>query len=123
MYNYLENVKEDVKEYLKNNYNVETVEEIEEIDKDSLYDELFVEDSVTGNASGSYTFSTYEAEENICHNMDLLNEACNVFGCEPKLDSAEWCDVTIRCYLLGEAIEEAIEELKEEIEEIEEAED
>ena len=119
MYNYLESIKEDVKDYLKENYNVETIEEIEEIDKDNLYDELFVEDSVTGNASGSYTFNTYQAEENICHNMDLLNEACNVFGCEPKLDNAEWCDVTIRCYLLGDAIEEAIEELKEEIEEAE----
>lgn len=119
MYNYSENIKEDVKNYLKNNYNVETIEEIEEIDKDSLYDELFVEDSVTGNASGSYTFSAYQAEENICHNMDLLNEACETFGCDPKLEDAEWCDVTIRCYLLGSAIEEAIEELKEEIEEAE----
>lgn len=119
MYNYLENVKEDVKEYLKNNYDVETVEEIEEIDKDNLYDELFIDDSVTGNGSGSYTFSTYEAEKNICHNMDLLNEACEAFCCAPKLDDAEWCDVTIRCYLLGSAIEEAIEELKKEIEEVE----
>ena len=123
MYNYLESIKEDVKDYLKENYNIETIEEIEEIDKDNLYDELFVEDSVTGNASGSYTFSTYKAEENLCHNMELLNEACEAFGYEPKLDNAEWCDVTIRCYLLGSAIEEAIEELKEEIEEIEEAED
>lgn len=123
MYNYLENVKEDIKEYLKNNYDVETVEEIEEIDKEKLYDELFVEDSVTGNASGSYTFSTYEAEENICHNLELLKEALEEFGGdygEALEKGAEYCDVTIRCYLLGNAIEEAIQELMEEVEEIEE---
>lgn len=124
MYDYLENVKEDVKEYLKNNYDVETVEEIEEIDKDNLYDELFIEDSVTGNASGSYTFSIYQAEENICHNLDLLKEALEAFCSNLNyLENPEACDVTIRCYLLGDAIEEAIEELKEEIEEIEEAEE
>ena len=122
-YNYLKNVKEDIKEYLKNNYDVETVEEIEEIDKEKLYDELFVEDSVTGNASGSYTFSTYEAEENICHNLELLKEALEEFGGdygEALEKGAEYCDVTIRCYLLGNAIEEAIQELMEEVEEIEE---
>lgn len=57
---------------------------------------------MTGNASGSYTFSTWEAEENICHNLDLLAEAC---------------DVTIRCYLLGQAIAEALEEIADEFEE------
>ena len=112
MYNYLENVKEDIKEYLKNNYDVETVEEIEEIDKEKLYDELFVEDSVTGNASGSYTFSTYEAEENICHNLELLKEALEEFGGdygEALEKGAEYCDVTIRCYLLGNAIKKGEE--------------
>lgn len=120
MYNYLENVKEDIKEYLKNNYDVETVEEIEEIDKENLYDELFIADSVTGNGSGSYTFSTYEAEENICHNLELLKEALEEFGGdygEALEKGAEYCDVTIRCYLLGNAIEEAIQELIEEVEE------
>lgn len=120
MYNYLESIKEDVKDYLKENYNVETIEEINEIDTDNLSDELFVEDSVTGNASGSYTFSTYQAEKNLCHNLDLLKEALESFGSNiDYLESPEACDVTIRCYLLGSAIEEAIEELKEEIEEAE----
>lgn len=105
-YDYLENVKEDIKNYIEENE--------KELDFETLYDELFIEDSVTGNASGSYTFSTYKAEENLCHNMDLLKEACEEFCCEPKLDDAEWCDVTIRCYLLGQALQEVIEELEEE---------
>ena len=114
MYNYLKSIKEDVKNYLEENYNVETIEEINKIDTNNLYDELFVEDSVTGNASGSYTFSTYQAEENLCHNLDLLKEALESFGSDiDYLESPEACDVTIRCYLLGQVIPDVLEELQE----------
>ena len=69
---------------------------------------------VTGNGSGSYTFSAYEAEENLCHNWDLLEEACNEFGCleEAISQGPEASDVTIRCYLLGQAIEAALQEIE-----------
>jgi hypothetical protein len=114
MYDYLENVKEDVKNYIDENINLKdfTREELEE----KLNEDLWTEDSVTGNGSGSYTFSTYEAEENLCHNMDLLQEALNEFGCGVDYleKGAEACDVTIRCYLLGRAIAEVLEEYNEE---------
>ena len=49
--------------------------------------------------------------------MDELEEACNEFvqdiG-EAVKQGAEYCDVTIRCYLLGQAISDAIDELEEE---------
>ena len=105
-YNYLENMKEDIKQYIKDN-------EITEPTFDELYDDMFIEDSITGNASGSYYCNTWKSEEAICHNLDLLQEACKVFGCEPKLDNAEWCDVTIRCYLLGQALQEVLDEMEE----------
>lgn len=114
MYNYLESVKEDVRSYIEENINLKdfTQEELEQ----KLNDDLFIEDTVTGNASGSYTFSTYEAEENLCHNMDLLKEALEEFGygIEYLENGAEACDVTIRCYLLGQAISEVLEEYNEE---------
>lgn len=114
MYDYLENVKEDVKSYIDENINLKdyTQGELEE----KLNEDLFIEDSVTGNASGSYTFSTYEAEENLCHNLGLLQEALEEFGCgiEYLGKGAEACDVTIRCYLLGRAIAEVLEEYNEE---------
>jgi hypothetical protein len=78
---------------------------------------------VTGNASGSYTFNTYEAEENICHNLDLLEEALDEFGSGHGylLDNgAEAADVTIRCYLLGPAISEALDEFEDELEKADE---
>jgi hypothetical protein len=69
---------------------------------------------VTGNASGSYTFSTWQAEENLCHNLDLLGEALKEFGDGADFleKGAEACDVTIRCYLLGQAISEALDEVE-----------
>ena len=122
MYNYLENVKEDVKNYIEEEGLKITYSNREEIEE-KLNDDLFCEDSVTGNASGSYTFNTWEAEENLTHNMDLLQEALEAFGCD-NIDilekGAEWADVTIRCYLLGQAISEVLDELEEEEEEEEE---
>ena len=115
-YNYLENVTNDAKQAILENMNYwdfANREELEEIANDNLW----VNDSVTGNASGSYTFCTWEAEENLCHNMDELEEACNEFGQdigEAVKQGAEYCDVTIRCYLLGQAISAAIDELEEE---------
>lgn len=115
-YNYLEAVTADAKQaILENleNWNFSDREELEEIANDNLW----TDDSVTGNASGSYTCNAWEAEENLCHNMDELEEACNEFGQdigEAVKQGAEYCDVTIRCYLLSQAISAAIDELEEE---------
>lgn len=107
MYDYLKNIKEDIKNYYDEEY-------LKETDEQALYDEMWTDDSITGNASGSYTFSTYQAEENISHNLDLLKEAIEYFGGdfgEALERGAEYCDVTIRCYLLGQAISEVKNEL------------
>lgn len=115
-YDYLENIKEDVLEYIKENYEKE---DYEDLDYNELYDEMFIADSITGNASGSYTCNTWEAEENISHNLDLAEEAYKEFGYEGVKfeDGAEAIDVTIRCYLLGEALQEVLEDLESEVDE------
>ena len=115
-YNYLENVTADAKQAILENMNYWDFSDREELEEKANED-LFCDDSVTGNASGSYTFSTWKAEENLCHNMDELEDACNEFGQdigEAVKQGAEYCDVTIRCYLLGQAISAAIDELEEE---------
>lgn len=124
-YNYLEAVTADVLNYIDENNITVTSENRDEIEQ-QLNDDLFVCDSVTGNASGSYTFSTWQAEENICHNFDLLAEACKKFCSDAaKLlnDGAKACDVAIRCYLLGQAISAALDEVETEEEEEEPEED
>lgn len=105
-YDYLSAVESDVREYIENNVDFHDYSDLDEM-KEDLNEKLFVEDSVTGNASGSYTFNAWKAEEYLCHNLDLLAEANEEFGGSSDIlsDGAETCDVTIRCYLLGQAIE------------------
>lgn len=112
-YNYYEAMKADVTDYIRNNIDLSDYEDRDEAEE-ALHDELWTADSVTGNGSGSYTFSTYKAEENLCHNLDLLAEACEEFGSDMDIlkSGAEACDVTIRCYLLGQTIAEVLDEME-----------
>jgi len=113
-YNYFEAVKNDVLNYINENEIKVTTSNKDEL-AEHLHDDLWANDSVTGNGSGSYFFNTWKAEEALCHNLDLLGEACEEFGSTADLlkDGAEACDVTIRCYLLPQAISEALDELEE----------
>lgn len=71
MYNYFNAVREDVENYVdENKSSYQDYFDDEDWDglEEKLNEDLWAEDSVTGNASGSYTFSRYQAEENLCHN-------------------------------------------------------
>ena len=119
-YNYLEAIVYDVKEYIKYEAGLEKDDLLyrRESLEEKLYEELWTCDSVTGNASGSYYCNSYKAEEALSHNWDLLAEALREFG-QDGTDilerGAEAMDVTIRCYLLGQAISQALDEIKEEL--------
>lgn len=110
-YDYEEEIKNDIRQWINDNKDY-----LKSYDYDDLYDRLWVADSVTGNASGSYTFSAYQAEQNLVGNKELLIEALNAFGGDfvKALESAEYADVTIRCYLLGCCLSEVLEEMREE---------
>lgn len=118
-YDYYEEVKNDVVNYINDNeISLADFEDLEDMGE-SLNDTLWVVDSVTGNASGSYTFNRLEARGYVIENLDLLSEACDVFGVPAETvgnkflsEEWEWMDVTIRCYVLGAAISDALEELK-----------
>ena len=122
MYNYLENVTNDAKQAILENlkyWDFADRDELEEV----ANDELWCDDAVTGNASGSYTFNREAAKEYVIRSddgMDTLRDAVREFDCEHEAFSAflednwEYFDVTIRCYLLEQAISAAIDELEEE---------
>lgn len=125
MYNYMDSLKNDIKEYLEENFDSSELMEILEDDRDAfeenLYDTLWICDSVTGNASGSYTFSRQKAKENVVDNMELLAEMADCFGLETKEigkkfleENWEYFDVSIRCYLLSNAISEVLDDMKNE---------
>ena len=121
MYNYLEAMKSDIMDYIRNEVNTNDFSSREELEE-SLNDDLWTVDSVTGNGSGSYTFNRSEAEEYVNDNSDLLREAIREFCIDSEtiaekfLDADyEYFDVTIRCYLLGQAIAEALDDMEDEL--------
>lgn len=89
-----------------------------------LYDELFVSDEVTGNASGSYTCNSYRAKEKVFADMQTVTDALKEFCCGQTEEVAdaflnerwEFLDVTARCYVLGECIADYVSDNEEDIE-------
>lgn len=112
MYDYYEAVKKDVKNYIDNEITLSDYDDKNELFQ-YLEENLWVEDSVTGNASGSYTFSRFDAEVNLCHNWRILEEIAEEWG-ENSLDffNPEALDVTIRCHFLNDAISEILDEME-----------
>lgn len=121
-YDYRSAVREDIRGYLQEHDIVVTPINRTEIEN-KLNEDLITSDSVTGNASGSYTFNAWEAEENLCHNLELLQEAstefCDDLG-EWIQKGAETCDVIIRCYLVPSCLSEVLDEVEIEIETLQE---
>lgn len=126
--NYLNETIANVKEYIEYNMDLEhdiitgQFEDRDEIEE-YLNDTLFIDDSVTGNANGSYTFNREEAKNYVLADIDTVREALQEFGtdagtiAEKFLDEDwEYFDVTARCYILGQAIAEVLDELEEDIE-------
>lgn len=111
-YDYEKAVFDDVKEYLLENmedYASELdADEIEDI-RDTVNDHLWDNDNVTGNGSGSYTFSRIMAELFLIGNSDLYEEALEEFDGKFNAEP-ERRDVTIRCYLLPSAIDKVLED-------------
>lgn len=116
-YDYFEAVCADVRKEIAESWadrfaDFETLGELRE----ALNDELWICDHVTGNVSGSYTFSQWKAEEYLAHNWDVLEEACAEFGAdmgEEVKKGAENADVLIRCYFLPAAIDEVLPDFEE----------
>ena len=118
--NYLEETKQNIREWMELEdftFNGQNREEVEE----RLNDDFWINDSITGNASGSFTFNSYKAQENVLEDIDTLRDACAEFGVDAKTigekflnEEWEWMDVTCRCYVLGQAIAEVLDDLEEE---------
>ena len=116
MYSYPQAVKSDIREYLKEELDVGTFGLLIQGDDDTIEDvreELFEDDSITGNASGSYTMNSLEAEQNLAGNWDLLREAKDEL--DPGVDliakGPEFCDVLIRCYLVDWCFNETLNDI------------
>ena len=119
-YNYLEAMVDDIKDYIDENINYEEYDDRQALEE-KLNDDLWTEDSVTGNGSGSYTFDRHQSYENVQGDpdaMDYIRDLVSEFGIDAETvaekfldEDYEYWDVSIRCYLLGQAIGEALDQL------------
>ena len=122
---YRDQVKSDIKDYLTQENLWPTAEpdtsEYEE-QRDAAYDRCYMADSITGNVSGSYTFNTWQAEENVCHLLWdedlwlLLNGSMEVNPAD-MAKGPEYIDVSIRCALVSECLDAVLEEKQEQSDE------
>ena len=124
MYNYLEAVKDDVKEYIKYEINLDEWKGNRDELEEKLNDDLWICDSVTGNGSGSYTFSSQKAQGYVMEDVETVIESLKEFDTDAetiakKFLNEEWeyFDVTARCFVLSQAISEILDELEDELEE------
>lgn len=118
-YNYREAMVSDILDYIREEITLSEYSSRDDL-AEYLDEQLWICDSVTGNASGSYTFNSNTARDYVLGNVDLLRYACVDFDVAPADigkrfvdEDWEWMDVTIRCYLLRECIESAIDLLEE----------
>lgn len=121
-YDYYNAIREDVLEAIRGRYGADDLrEKLEDRDRfaEELNEDLWTDDAVTGNGSGSYWFNSHKAAEALMFNLDLLGEAVEEFGGDMDVlkNGAEACDVTIRCYLLWWGIDKALDDLEAELEE------
>ena len=120
-YNYYDAMYNDIKNAIDeyaDNYDDEIRYDRDEFEQ-NLNDDLWIDDAVIGNASGSYTFNRYTAMEYVTDNMDLLDDACEEFCISDDVrgrhfadDDFEYFDVTIRCYLLSEVLSDVLDDLE-----------
>lgn len=110
-YDYFEAVKSDVQDRL-GDYDPRGDDESLEEYQERLYDSLWLDDSVTGNGSGSYTFNSARAKEYVLKGVEQVLEACREFDVSfgEKIEAGEWeaLDVITRCYYLSQAIGEVV---------------
>lgn len=122
-YDYKRAITDDIKDWIVNETDI--IEEGIKEDRDEdlynwIYEEVFDEDSITGN--GPYYYGTEDfCSECLSGNFNILYEAAHEFAIDDEVnilikhyedkDLARYFDCTIRCYLLIECVYAAVEEL------------
>ncbi|MGE9909948.1 hypothetical protein [Limosilactobacillus reuteri] len=109
------------------NYQLEMVDELEDMLKDSDVDfngknrgesyeelqDLSFDRDLTGNRTGSYWCNELKAERALLGNFDLVQDALDDFGMEsvdsPDLISGEHLDILVREHLLPAVIDEVLD--------------
>lgn len=123
---YVAQMMNDVRAWIDENIDLNEFDTVEEM-TEAAYEDMWVDDSITGNASGSYYFNRCKAREMVLENMDIVIEALEEFGTPAEeiarkfmAEDWEYFDVTARCYLLGQVLDGVAEDYREIIDELRE---
>ena len=121
MYDYKKEMREDIINSLSDYFTLaELVDALEDSDslKEKLNDDLWIDDGVTGNASGSYFFNSFKSREAVLDDMDACLEMISEFCIDAEevgkhflREDWEWFDVSIRCYYLYSVVDELVDDL------------
>ena len=119
-YGYHYEMRQDVRNAIEEGYNLDEWRGRRDELEEKLNDDLWIDDGVTGNASGSYYCNRYKAMQAVTDNMELLQEALDEFGADyndigREFLAGDWegFDVTIRCYLLSSIISDVLDSIEE----------
>lgn len=120
MYNYLEAMKQDIINYIRDEVTTTDFADIDEL-RERLEDDLWIDSTITGNGGDNYT-DNETSKSYINGNENLLKEALTEFCVDKekivdKFFSGDYAyfDSTIRCYMLSQAIGAALEEIESEL--------
>lgn len=118
-YDYYAAMRQDVRNAIDEGYSLDEWRGRRDELDEKLNDDLWIDDGVTGNASGSYYCNSYKAMQAVTDNMELLQEALDEFGADYAdigrrfmADDWEYFDVTIRCYLLHSIIADVLDDIE-----------
>ena len=120
MYNYLEAMKQDIINYIRDEVETKDFYNIDDL-RERLEDDLWIDSSITGNGGDSYA-DNETSKEYINGNESLLKEALIEFCVDKEKivdkffdNDYTYFDTTIRCYMLSQAINAALEEIESEL--------
>lgn len=118
-YNYYAAMRQDVRNAIDEGYSLDEWRGRRDELEEKLNEDLWIDDGVTGNASGSYYCNSYKAMQAVMDNMELLQEALDEFGADyadigRKFMAGDWeyFDVSIRCYLLSSVVADVLDDIE-----------
>lgn len=118
-YDYNYEMRQDVRTAIDEGYSLDEWRGRRDELEEKLNEDLWIDDGVTGNASGSYYCNSYKAMQAVMDNMELLQEALYEFGADyadigRRFMAGDWeyFDVSIRCYLLSSVVADVLDDIE-----------
>ena len=120
MYNYLEAMKKDIINYIRDEVTTTDFTDIDDL-RQTLEDDLWIDSTTTGNGGDDYA-DDETSRGYLNGNENLLKEALIEF-CVDKGKIVDkffngnyaYFDSTIRCYMLSQAISSALDDMEDEL--------